>query len=168
MFSYFKLKSFAWYCAASPNHSSFWVLGFVCVYVCVSVCIYNWLIIFKKLLNQSWLLNHRPSIFPTIYKSIHTVRYIVIDMATLGNQNFLAPEQHLSGPSQVAQWSRICLQCRRHKRHEFDPGLGRPTGERNGSSLQYFCLGSSMDREAWWATVQGVSQKSQTWLATKE
>ena len=42
------------------------------------------------------------------------------------------------------------------------PELGRATGERNGNSLQYFCLGSSMDREALWATVQGVSQKSQT------
>ena len=40
------------------------------------------------------------------------------------------------------------------------PELGRATGERNGNSLQYFCLGSSMDREALWATVQGLSQKS--------
>ena len=35
------------------------------------------------------------------------------------------------------------------------PGSGRSPGERNGYSLQYSFLGNSMDREAWWATVQG-------------
>ena len=40
-------------------------------------------------------------------------------------------------------------------------GLGRSPGEWNGYSLQYSCLKNPMDREAWWATVHGVS-KSQT------
>ena len=34
-------------------------------------------------------------------------------------------------------------------------------GEGNGSPLQYSCLENSMDREAWWATVHGVT-KNQT------
>ena len=34
------------------------------------------------------------------------------------------------------------------------PGLGRSPGEGNGYSLQYSGLENSMDREAWWATVQ--------------
>ena len=38
------------------------------------------------------------------------------------------------------------------------PGLGRSPEEGNGNSLQYSCLGNSMDRGAWWATVHG-SQK---------
>ena len=38
-------------------------------------------------------------------------------------------------------------------------------GEENGKSLQYSCLENSVDREAWWATVHGVT-KSQTWLST--
>ena len=38
-------------------------------------------------------------------------------------------------------------------------------GEENGKSLQYSCLENSMDREAWWATVHGVT-KSWTWLST--
>ena len=42
------------------------------------------------------------------------------------------------------------------------PGLGRPGGE-NGNPLQNSCLGNSMGREAWRATVHGVI-KSQTWL----
>ena len=40
-------------------------------------------------------------------------------------------------------------------------GWGRSPGEGNGNPLQYSCLGNSMDREAWWATVHGVA-KSRT------
>ena len=41
------------------------------------------------------------------------------------------------------------------------PGSGRSTGVGNGNPLQYSCLENSMDREAWWARVHGVT-KSQT------
>ena len=44
------------------------------------------------------------------------------------------------------------------------PGMGRSPGERNGNPLQYACLENSMDRGAWWATVQGVA-KSRTGLS---
>ena len=44
------------------------------------------------------------------------------------------------------------------------PGSGRSPGEGNGNSLQYSCLENSMDRGAWWATVQGVA-KSRTRLS---
>ena len=44
------------------------------------------------------------------------------------------------------------------------PGLGGSPGEGNGNSLQYSCLGNSMDRGAWWATVHGVA-KSQPRLS---
>ena len=37
------------------------------------------------------------------------------------------------------------------------PGLGRSLGEGNGNPLWCFCLGKSMDRGAWWATVPGVT-----------
>ena len=33
-------------------------------------------------------------------------------------------------------------------------GLGRSPGGGNGNPLQYSCLENSMDRGAWWATVQ--------------
>ena len=42
------------------------------------------------------------------------------------------------------------------------PGWERFPGEGNGNPLQYSCLENPMDREAWWATVHRVSQKSQT------
>ena len=41
------------------------------------------------------------------------------------------------------------------------PGLGRSPRGRNGNLLHYSCLEIPMDKEAWWATVHGVT-KSQT------
>ena len=38
------------------------------------------------------------------------------------------------------------------------PGSGRSLGGGNGNPLQYSCLENSMDREAWWATVHGVTR----------
>ena len=40
------------------------------------------------------------------------------------------------------------------------PGSGRSPGEGNVNPLQYPCLGNPMDREASWATVQGVAKES--------
>ena len=37
------------------------------------------------------------------------------------------------------------------------PGLGSP-GEGHGNPCQYSCLENLMDREAWWATVHGVTK----------
>ena len=44
------------------------------------------------------------------------------------------------------------------------PGLGRSPGEGNGNSLQYSCPENSMDRGAWWATVQGVQRVRHNWV----
>ena len=38
------------------------------------------------------------------------------------------------------------------------PGLGKSPGEENGYPLQSSCLEKSMDTEAWWATVHGVTK----------
>ena len=46
------------------------------------------------------------------------------------------------------------------------PGLGRSLGEGNGNTLQYSCLGNSMDRGAWQAIVHGVARVGPD-LATK-
>ena len=42
------------------------------------------------------------------------------------------------------------------------PGSGRSPGEGNGNPLQYSCLGNPMEREAWLATVHGVTKESDT------
>ena len=38
------------------------------------------------------------------------------------------------------------------------PGSERSPGEENGNPPQYSCLENSMDREDWWATVDGVAK----------
>ena len=38
------------------------------------------------------------------------------------------------------------------------PGLRRSPGEGNGSQLQRFCLGNSIERGVLWATVPGVTK----------
>ena len=42
------------------------------------------------------------------------------------------------------------------------PGSGRSPGEGNGNPLQYSYLENTMDRGAWWATVQGIAQSDMT------
>ena len=38
------------------------------------------------------------------------------------------------------------------------PGLRRFSGEGNGNSLQYSCLGNPMDSGAWWVTVDEITK----------
>ena len=42
------------------------------------------------------------------------------------------------------------------------PDSGRPPGEGDGKPPQYSCLGNPMDRGAWWATVHGIAEESDT------
>jgi len=42
------------------------------------------------------------------------------------------------------------------------PGLGRSPGGGHGNPLQYSCLENPMDREAWQATVHGVTESDMT------
>ena len=39
-------------------------------------------------------------------------------------------------------------------------GLGRSLGKGNDNPIQYSCLGNSMDRGAWWATIHGIAKES--------
>ena len=43
------------------------------------------------------------------------------------------------------------------------PGLGRSPGVGNGYPLQYPCLGNSINRGAWWATVHVVTESDMTY-----
>ena len=53
-------------------------------------------------------------------------------------------------------------QCRRHKRHGFDPWVKKIHWSRNGNPLQYSCRENSMDRGAWKATVHGTTEMDTT------
>ena len=44
----------------------------------------------------------------------------------------------------------------------LSPGLGRFPTKGNGNPLQYSLLENPMDREAWQATVHGVTKESDT------
>ena len=57
-------------------------------------------------------------------------------------------------------------QGRRCKRRGLDLWVGKIPGLRNGNLLRYSSLENSMDREAWRATVHGVS-KSRTQLSDR-
>ena len=48
-------------------------------------------------------------------------------------------------------------QCRRYKRHGFDPWVGKIPLEQEMATCSNIlaCLENSMDRGAWWATVLG-------------
>ena len=39
------------------------------------------------------------------------------------------------------------------------PGLGRSPGGGHDKPLHYSYLGNPMDREAWWATIRGVTKE---------
>ena len=60
----------------------------------------------------------------------------------------------------MAQWYRICLQCRRCS---SIPGWRGSSEKGYGNSLQYSCLANPTDRGTWWATVRGIA-KSRTGL----
>ena len=81
----------------------------------------------------------------------------------------LATEQQLYiKASLVAQWLKKKKNLPGNSGATRDSGsisgLGRHPGEGNGNPLQYSCLGNSMDRGAWRATVHGTV-KSQTQLS---
>ena len=53
-------------------------------------------------------------------------------------------------------------QCRRCRRHGFDPWVRKTPQEGSGNPLEYSCLENPMDRVAWWATVHRLQRGSMT------
>ena len=49
-------------------------------------------------------------------------------------------------------------QCRRPKRQDLIPGLGRSPGGGHSNPLWYSCLENPMDRGTWWPTVHIVTK----------
>ena len=57
---------------------------------------------------------------------------------------------------------KFACQYRKHRRHGFDPWVGKIPGGGNGNTLQYSCLENPMDRGAWQAIVHRVTKESNT------
>ena len=57
-------------------------------------------------------------------------------------------------------------ECKEYACNEGDPvsipELGRSPGGGNDNPLQYSYVKNSMDRGAWWATVQGAAESNRT------
>ena len=53
-------------------------------------------------------------------------------------------------------------QCRRPRRREFNPWVGRSPGVANSSPLQDSCLENPMDRGAWLATIHEARESGTT------
>ena len=53
-------------------------------------------------------------------------------------------------------------QCKRCKRHRFDPWVGKMPGVGNGNPLQYSCLENSMDRTSRGPAVHRVTESDMT------
>ena len=93
------------------------------------------------------------------------VKHMPMNFTTELNLKFIllthiysVPFRHCGLPRWLSSKEYAC-QCKRPK---FDPGSERSPGEGNGNPLQYSCLGNSMDRGAWQATVHGVAKESDT------
>ena len=72
------------------------------------------------------------------------------------------PTHILSFPGSTSSKGPAC-QCRRYKRHEFDPWVGKIPWRKAWPPTSVYFPGESHDREAWQAIVRGVT-KSWTWL----
>ena len=69
-------------------------------------------------------------------------------------------------PSWLSGKQPAC-QCRRHKRHVFDPWVRKiPWRGEHGNPLQYSCPENPMDRGTWQATVHGVAESDMTDIFT--
>ena len=60
-----------------------------------------------------------------------------------------------------ASGKKSACQCRKLRRHGFDPRIGKIPGEENGSPHQDYYLVNPMDRGTWWATVHGVADMTE-------
>ena len=99
------------------------------------------------------------SSIPPLGRSSLGVSWRVRDKGRLGSCLTLLVICFCSGTS----GKEPTCQCRRCKRHGFDPWLGRSPGEGHGNPLQFSSLENPMERGVWWAIIHGVAQ-SQTRL----
>ena len=83
---------------------------------------------------------------------------LILQLELIVNQNINGLPRSYSGKESACSVGDMCS----------IPGSGRSPGEENGNPLQYSCLGSLMDRGAWWATVHAVARVWKHNLVTQQ
>ena len=90
--------------------------------------------------------------------AVFKIRQFCVYMFAPFYTSFLNCSKSLKGLPRWRNGKESACQCRRRRRRGLILGLRRSSGGGNGNPLQYSCLGNSMDRGAWWATVHGVTK----------
>ena len=120
-------------------------------------------------LNLFLVTNHKPHqgpLFPPPFPSwdySHLLFLTSLVSPQYGKSESLFPHLSLWGWGR-GRASQVVLMVKNLPAYAGDtrdegsmPGLGRSAGTGNGNPLQYSCLENSMDRGAWWTTVDGVT-----------
>ena len=94
-------------------------------------------------------------------ESIKNISHIKPSSNIHVNQNKIC-KTYISVASQVAQWVKNLLPCRRRRTQGSVPVSGRSTGRGKGNPCQYSCQETPMHRGALWATVRGVAESDMT------
>ena len=71
--------------------------------------------------------------------------------------------QYIEGFPAGASGKEHACQCKRHKRHGFNPWLGKSPREGHGNPPRYSCLENAMDRGAWQSTVHKFTKSGHDW-----
>ena len=112
---------------------------------------YIWILLFTVICSIYESVLHFLLRFAIVHNMLEYFQVFKSTLLLLSFKNYLILNrlpQSLSGKESACQ----------HRRHGFDPWVGKIPGEGNGNPLQYSCLGSAMDRGAWWATDRGVTK----------
>ena len=111
----------------------------------------TWLYILTQLSNPCGALGRRMPAFQSPIAKNKAQTHISIEQPNICI--FISPASQVIMGKTVAEFY-MSLDCSQICQWERSPGEG------NSSPLQYSCLGNSMDRGAWWAAVQGVTEES--------
>ena len=104
-----------------------------------------------------WISSLETCLFRLFAHSL--VGLFVLLLMTCMSPFYILDFSHLSdGLPRWLSGKESACQCRRHRTQEFNPWVGKISGEGSGNPLQYSFLENSMDRGAWQAAVQGVTK----------
>ena len=84
-----------------------------------------------------------------VYIALSTHMFSSFLPTSLEIQHNIGEVIEVSGASQVAQWQRIYLQCRRCRRRGFNPWVGKIPWRKKWQPSPVFFLGESHGQRSW-------------------